>query len=73
MANSYITSPTFRVEVGKKPKIFLIHSELLAKESDRLKINVHGGFKESKDKTIKLVDEDPNLFGYFVVSAEPLP
>ena len=73
--SSYLTSPMFSVIVGEEvagPKTFFIHSELLAKESDRLKVAVKGGFKEAEDKTIKLVDEDPGLFGYFMVSNQYL-
>lgn len=50
----------------EKPKIFLLHSELLAYESDRLAKDVKGGFGEQSDKRILLDEEDPELFGYFV-------
>ena len=47
-------------------KTFLLHSELLAHESDRLAKDVKGGFGEQSIKRILLDEEDPELFGYFV-------
>ncbi len=53
--------------VGEEtPKIFLLHSELLARESDRLAKDVKGGFGEQSEQKILLDTEDPDLFGYFV-------
>ncbi len=53
--------------VGKEnSKTFLLHSELLAYESDRLAKDVNGGFKEQSSRRIVLHEEDSGLFGYFV-------
>lgn len=53
--------------VGKyNPKIFHLHSKLLAHESDHLERSIKPGFKEESDRKIILDDEDPDLFGYFV-------
>ncbi len=53
--------------VGKEnSKTFLLHSELLAYESDRLAKDVNGGFKEQSSRRIVLHKEDSGLFGYFV-------
>ena len=55
--------------VGEKDsaRTFLIHSQMLIKESDRLAIGVEKDFKEKEEKTITIKEEDPDLFGYFVV------
>ena len=47
-------------------KTFLLHSELLAYESDRLAKDVSGGFNEQSNRRILLLEEDSGLFGYFV-------
>jgi len=47
-------------------KTFLLHSELLAYESDRLAKDVNGGFNEQSSRKILLHEEDSGLFGYFV-------
>ena len=47
-------------------KTFLLHSELLAHESDRLAKDVKGGFNEESNRRISLQEEDLELFGYFV-------
>ena len=47
-------------------KTFLLHSELLARESDRLAKDVQGGFNEESRRRIVLPEEDSELFGYFV-------
>ena len=63
----FLTSSVFFVVVGKEnQKTFLLHSELLAYESDRLVKNVKGGFDEQSTKIILLDEEDSELFGYFV-------
>lgn len=53
---------------SNNPKTFFIHSELLAKGSDRLAASVNGNFREKDTRTIELVEEDPELFKYFLVS-----
>jgi hypothetical protein len=53
--------------VGEEnPKTFLLHSELLTHESDRLAKDVNGGFNEESKRRISLDEEDSELFGYFV-------
>lgn len=47
-------------------KTFLLHSELLAYESERLAKDVSGGFNEQSSRRILLLEEDSGLFGYFV-------
>lgn len=44
----------------------LLHSGLLAEESDRLAKDIKGGFSEAASKRIVLDEEDSELFGYFV-------
>ena len=44
----------------------MLHSELLAHESDRLAKDVKGRFGEQSLKRILLDEENPELFGYFV-------
>ena len=52
--------------VGKENlKTFLLHSDLLVHESDRLAKDVNGGFNEQSSRRI-LLQEDSELFGYFV-------
>lgn len=65
--SSFLTSPIFSIVVGEEnPKTFLLHSELLAHESDRLAKDVKSGFNEESNRRILLVEEDSELFGYFV-------
>ena len=57
----------FSVVVGQEtPKTFLLHSELLASESDRLAKDVNGGFIEQSSRRILIHEEDSELFGYLV-------
>ena len=66
-SKSFLTSPIFSVVVGENnSKSFLLHSELLVQESDRLAKDVQGGFNEESRRRIILPEEDSELFGYFV-------
>jgi hypothetical protein len=49
-----------------KSKTFYVHFDLLVAESERFSAGLRGNFKEAQDHTIELVDEDPELFGFFV-------
>ena len=62
----YLTSSVFSVVVGTKPTTYILHADLLAKESDRFSKSVGGVFSEATTKTITLDEEDPELFGFFV-------
>ncbi|KAL8674154.1 MAG: hypothetical protein Q9168_001448 [Polycauliona sp. 1 TL-2023] len=65
--SDFLTSPIFSVVAGEEnAKTFLIHSELLAHESDRLAMDVKSGFYEGSSRSILLHEEDSELFGYFV-------
>ena len=53
--------------VGKEnQKTFVLHSELLTHESDRLAKDVKCGFGEQSTNKILLYEEDSELFAYFV-------
>ena len=53
--------------IGEKNfKTFLLHSKLLAFESNRLAKNVNDEFNEQLDRRILLHEEDSRLFDYFV-------
>ncbi|KAL9591265.1 MAG: hypothetical protein Q9179_007897 [Wetmoreana sp. 5 TL-2023] len=65
--HAFLTSPVFSVVAGEEnAKTFLLHSELLAHESDRLAMDVKNGFHEGSSTSILLHEEDSELFGYFV-------
>jgi hypothetical protein len=61
----FCTSSVITVTVAKS-KTFYIHIDLLVTESDRFSNSLTGRFKEAEEKAIELVDEDPELFGFFV-------
>lgn len=49
-----------------KSRTFSVHSDLLTAESERFTNSLPGGFKEAKDRTLDIEDEDPELFGFLV-------
>ena len=64
---SYLESPIFTLNVGKDyPRQFAVHTSLLNKESDMLAQSTKNGFMEQHTKEIRLEEEDPDLFGFFV-------
>ncbi|MCJ1308981.1 hypothetical protein MMC25_002636 [Agyrium rufum] len=66
--SDFLTSPIFSIVVEEEPnaRTYLLHSALLARESDTFAIDVYGDFMEKDEQSIKLLDEDPALFGFFV-------
>jgi hypothetical protein len=54
------------VTVAVKSKIFNLHYDLLVAESEMLSRSLKGNFKEASDNAIKIEEEDPELFGFFV-------
>jgi hypothetical protein len=52
------------VTVGKVRKFYL-HRDLLVAESEKFSRQLNGAFKEASENAVEL-DEDPELFGYFV-------
>jgi hypothetical protein len=63
--NRLLGTSVIAVTVAKS-KTFHLHSSLLAAESQRFSKSLNGSFKEAEDKAIKLDDEDPDLFGFFI-------
>lgn len=62
---SVLTSRIIAVTVGKS-KTFYLHSDILTTESEEFLRNLTSGFKESSENAIKMEDENPELFGFFV-------
>jgi hypothetical protein len=62
---SHLTSPIITVTIAKSKK-FHLHEKLLVAESEKFSTELNGSFKEALDKDIKMEDEDPELFGFFV-------
>lgn len=60
----FLTSSVVTVTVAKS-RAFYLHFDLLIAESDRFFNSLTGKFKEAEEKAIELVDEDPELFGFF--------
>ena len=60
----FLTSSVVTVTVAKS-RAFYLHFDLLVAKSDRFSNSLTGRFKEAKEKAIELVDEDPELFGFF--------
>ncbi|CAD0113470.1 unnamed protein product, partial [Aureobasidium uvarum] len=68
-SRSAITGPTAQIIVGSKPNIktFTVHKELLCDSSTYFKAALNNGIVETKEQTITLDDEDPNIFTTFVL------
>ncbi|KAK8243559.1 hypothetical protein IWZ00DRAFT_486584 [Phyllosticta capitalensis] len=62
-----LTSRIIEVTVGfdEKKKTFLIHEDLLCRESDKMNFQLRGPFKEAQTGKIPDCDEDPALFAFF--------
>ncbi|KAI4720286.1 hypothetical protein E4T48_03418 [Aureobasidium sp. EXF-10727] len=52
---------------GSDIETFTVHKKLLCDSSTYFKAALNNGFKETKDQTITLDDEDPEIFRTFVV------
>jgi hypothetical protein len=63
--NRFLTSSVIAVTVAKSNTVYL-HSSLLTAESQRFSNSLTGTFREAEEKAIKIEDEDPYLFGFFV-------
>ncbi|KAJ5063703.1 hypothetical protein J3E74DRAFT_207911, partial [Bipolaris maydis] len=61
----FLTSSVVTVTVAKS-RAFYLHFDLLIAESERFSNSLTGKFKEAEEKAIELVDEDPELFGFFI-------
>lgn len=61
----FLTSSVITVTIAKS-KTFYLHFDLLITESDRFSNSLTGRFKEAEENAVELVDEDPELFGFFV-------
>ncbi|XPS98304.1 hypothetical protein M3J09_007512 [Ascochyta lentis] len=61
----FLTSTVVTVKVAQS-RTYYLHSDLLCAESKRFANSLSGNFKEAKDRTIEIEEEDPELFGYFV-------
>ncbi|KAB2102961.1 hypothetical protein AG0111_0g8746 [Alternaria gaisen] len=63
--SQFLASSVITVTVAKS-RAFYLHFDLLISESDSFSNSLTGRFKEAEEKAIELVDEDPELFGFFV-------
>jgi hypothetical protein len=54
------------VLVGESEEPFVVHEHLLTHHSEFFRAALTGGFKESKDKVVKLHETDPFIFECFV-------
>ncbi|KAH7558667.1 hypothetical protein BM1_04804 [Bipolaris maydis] len=63
--SQFLTSSVVTVTVAKS-RAFYLHFDLLIAESERFSNSLTGKFKEAEEKAIELVDEDPELFGFFI-------
>jgi len=51
---------------------WVLHEDVLCGRSDFFKMGFKGGFKEAHEKVMRLPEDDPVMFGYFVeVSKHP--
>lgn len=56
------------LKVGSEAKRFLIHKDVLSKQSPYFRAALaEGRWKESQDNTVELDDADPKIFKYFLV------
>ncbi|KAI4740341.1 hypothetical protein E4T50_09207 [Aureobasidium sp. EXF-12298] len=63
------SGPTAHIIVGSRTntKSFHIHKKVLCDSSTYFKAALHNGFAETKTQTIKLDDEDPEIFSAFAI------
>lgn len=52
--------------IGKEEKKFVVHEHLLTHYSDFFRAALTGDFKEAEDKIVRLEEEDPTVFEFFV-------
>ena len=55
------------INIGPKKQGFGVHKALLCNSSSYFKAALAGSFKEAKEGVISLEDEDPDVFGRFVM------
>ena len=61
----FLASSVITVTVAKS-RAFYLHFDLLISELDSFSNSLTGRLKEAEEKAIELVDEDPEVLGFFV-------
>ncbi|KAL8782172.1 MAG: hypothetical protein Q9213_005643 [Squamulea squamosa] len=62
-----LTDEVVTILIGPEERPFYIHKALLSSKSPYFKAAFEGSFREAADKAIRLPEEDPKLFPYYVL------
>ncbi|KAL8717036.1 MAG: hypothetical protein Q9225_005691, partial [Loekoesia sp. 1 TL-2023] len=62
-----LLSEVVTVLVGPDKKLFYAHKALFSSKFTYFRATFEGSFKEAEDKSLHLVDEDPDCFAYYVL------
>ncbi|KAJ4321862.1 hypothetical protein N0V94_002695 [Neodidymelliopsis sp. IMI 364377] len=67
-ASHYVNSPFIRVLVGKDPEVhgYFVHGDLICARSDFFAKAMNDRWKEAKDRTVPLPDDESEIFSLYL-------
>lgn len=66
LTGSRISGRTIEVLVGDKDELFSVHQSLIRASSSFFEKALGGKWKESAQRTVRLPDDDPNIFALYI-------